>query len=82
MKQEDYIAAIERQQSLIRKLFSSRERRSEVIQEVTEERYRHLIGQFFRPQGEQFRNAHDVDYYIANIDEMYRQMIDNFLRKE
>jgi hypothetical protein len=68
MEQENYIAAIKKQQSLIRRLFSSRNRRSEVIQQLTEERYRHLIGRFFRPQGERFKNIDcDIDYYICGI---------------
>lgn len=68
MKHEDYIAAIKVQQKLIRKLFSSRKRRSEVIDDLTQERYKSLIGQFFRPQGDRFRNANnDVDYYIVAI---------------
>lgn len=68
MKQEEYIAAIRKQQGLIRRLLSNRKRRSEVIEEVTEERYKHLQGRFFRPKGEQFRGVHDdVDYYIADI---------------
>lgn len=48
MTQEDYLAAIKKQQSLIRRLLSSRKRRSEEIQELTEQRYGHLIGRFFR----------------------------------
>ena len=37
MKQEEYLAAIKKQQSLIRKLFANRKRRSEVIDEITSE---------------------------------------------
>lgn len=68
MTQEEYIAAIRKQQSLIRKLFSNRKRRSEVIDEATQERYRHLAGRFFRPRGDEFRNiASDTDYYIVGV---------------
>ena len=68
MKQEEYIAAIRKQQGLIRRLFSNRKRRSEVIEEVTKERYKHLQGRFFRPKGEHFINAaSDVDYYIVGV---------------
>lgn len=48
MKQEEYLAAIKKQQSLIRKLFANRKRRSEVIDELTRERYGHLRGKFFK----------------------------------
>jgi hypothetical protein len=48
MKQEEYLAAIKKQQSLIRKLFANRKRRSEVIDELTKERYDHLRGKFFK----------------------------------
>jgi len=68
MEQENYIAAIKKQQSLIRKLFSSRKRRSEVIQQLTEERYQHIIGRFFRPKGERFKCINsDAYYYICGI---------------
>ena len=48
MKQEEYLAAIKKQQSLIRKLFANRKRRSEVIDELTKQRYEHLRGKFFK----------------------------------
>lgn len=48
MKQEEYLAAVKKQQSLIRKLFANRKRRSEVIDELTKERYDHLRGKFFK----------------------------------
>lgn len=68
MTHEEYNAAIKKQQSLIRKLFSNRRRRSEVIDEVTQERYGHLVGKFFRPQGDHFKgSATDIDYYICGI---------------
>ncbi len=67
MNQDEFVAAIKKQQSLIRKLFSNRKRRSEVIDEVTQERYGHLVGRFFRPQGDHFKGACDVDHYICGI---------------
>lgn len=68
MTQEEYTTAIKKQQMLIRRLFSSRKRRSEIIDKLTQERYKSLVGQFFRPQGDRFRNAADnVDYYIVGI---------------
>lgn len=68
MKQKEYIAAIKKQKSLIRKLFSSRRRRSKVVQELTDERYKHLTGRFFRPSGDKFRNIYDdKDYYICSV---------------
>lgn len=48
MNQQNYLAAIQKQQSLIRKLFVNRKRRSEVIDELTKERYDHLRGKFFK----------------------------------
>ena len=46
MNQQEYEAAIKKQQSLMRKLFANRKRRSEVIQEVVDERWKHLVGKF------------------------------------
>ena len=67
MTQQDYINAIKKQQSLVRKLLSSRKRRSEVIDELTKERYQHLVGRFFRPKGDYFKAAsNDMDYYIIS----------------
>lgn len=68
MTQQEYQSAIKKQQSLIRRLFVSLKRRSEAIDELTQERYRHLIGRFFRPKGDRFRSStHDVDYYIHDV---------------
>lgn len=46
MNQQEYQAAIKKQQSLIRKLFANRKRRNEVIQEIVDERWKHLVGKF------------------------------------
>lgn len=67
MKQEEYLAAINKQQSLIRKLFASRKRRSECIDEITRERYDHLRGKFFKADGERFKRYKGVTYYIAAV---------------
>ena len=67
MKQEEYLAAIKKQQSLIRKLFANRKRRSEVIDEITRERYGHLRGKFFKADGERFKPYKGVTYYIAAV---------------
>ena len=70
MKQEEYLAAIKKQQSLIRKLFASRKRRSECIDEITRERYGHLVGKFFKaPKGDnRFRSVdEDTTLYICGV---------------
>jgi len=67
MKQEEYQAAIKKQQSLIRKLFANRKRRSEVIDELTRERYGHLRGKFFKAYGERFKAYEGVTYFIAAV---------------
>lgn len=70
MKQEEYLAAIKKQQSLIRKLFANRKRRSEVIDELTRERYGHLRGKFFKvPKGDdRFRAVDDGEtLYICGV---------------
>lgn len=64
------MAAIKKQQSLIRKLFASRKRRSECIDEITRERYGHLVGKFFKaPKGDnRFRSVdEDTTLYICGI---------------
>lgn len=67
MKQEEYLAGIKKQQSLIRKLFANRKRRSEVIDELTCERYDHLRGKFFKAGGERFKAYNGVTYFIAAV---------------
>lgn len=70
MKQEEYLAAIKKQQSLIRKLFASRKRRSECIDEITRERYGHLVGKFFKaPNGDSRFHSIDEDttLYICGV---------------
>ena len=67
MKQEEYLAGIKKQQSLIRKLFANRKRRSEVIDELTRERYDHLRGKFFKADGEHFKPYKGVTYFIAAV---------------
>jgi hypothetical protein len=67
MKQEEYLAAIKKQQSLTRKLFANRKRRSEVIDELTRERYGHLRGKFFKADDERFKRYKGVTYYIAAV---------------
>lgn len=67
MKQEEYLSGIKKQQSLIRKLFANRKRRSEVIDEITRERYDHLRGKFFKAGGEYFKRQDGVTYYIAAV---------------
>lgn len=67
MRQEEYLAAIKKQQSLIRKLFANRKRRSEVIDDLTQERYDHLRGKFFKADGERFGVFKGVTFYIAAV---------------
>lgn len=70
MKQEEYLAAIKKQQSLIRKLFANRKRRSECIDEITRERYDHLRGKFFKaPKGDSRFCGVDDDttLYICDV---------------
>jgi hypothetical protein len=67
MKQEEYLAAIKKQQSLIRKLFANRKRRSEVIDELTRERYDHLRGKFFKAGGERFKRYDGVTFFVAAV---------------
>lgn len=67
MKQEEYLAAIKKQQSLIRKLFANRKRRSECIDEITRERYDHLRGKFFKANGEHFKAYKGVTYLITAV---------------
>lgn len=70
MKQEEYLTGIKKQQSLIRKLFTNRKRRSEVIDELTRQRYGHLIGKFFKtPKGDKRFGGVDDDttLYIYDV---------------
>lgn len=47
MNHQEYIKAIEHEQALIRRLFSSKKQRAKVIEKITAERYAHLVGKFF-----------------------------------
>jgi len=47
MTHQEYIKAIEHEQTLIRRLFVCRKKRAEAIENITAERYAHLIGKFF-----------------------------------
>lgn len=47
MNHQEYIKAIEHEQTLIRRLFVCRKKRAETIENITAERYAHLIGKFF-----------------------------------
>lgn len=67
MKQEEFLASIKKQQSLIRKLFASRKRRSECIDEITNDRYGHLVGKFFKADGERFKRYDGVTFFIAAV---------------
>ena len=67
MRQEEYLAAIKKQQSLIRKLFANRRRRSEVIDELTRERYYHLCGKFFKADQEPFYRFKGITFFIAAV---------------
>lgn len=67
MKQEDFLAAVKKQQSLIRKLIANRKRRAEVLDELTQERYEHLRGRFFKADGEPFGGLKGCTLYIAGI---------------
>ena len=67
MKQEDFLSAIKKQQSLIRKLLANRKRRSEVIDELAKERYGHIVGKFFKAGGERFDGCLGRTYLIAAV---------------
>lgn len=67
MRQEEYLAAIKKQQSLIRKMFANHRRRSEVIDELTRERYDHLRGKFFKADQEHFCRFKGVTFFIAAV---------------
>lgn len=62
MNHQEYIKAIEHEQTLIRRLFSSRKQRAKVIEKITTERYAHLIGKFFTKE-----NDPDSIYRINEI---------------
>lgn len=63
MKQGEYLTAIKKQQSLIRKLFANKKRRQECINEITRERYGHLVGKFFKADGKD----NGTTYFIAAV---------------
>lgn len=52
MTHQEYIKAIEQEQTLIRRLFTSRTNRAKRIEKITAERYAHLIGKFFTKENE------------------------------
>jgi hypothetical protein len=52
MNHQEYIKAIDHEQSLIRRLFASRKNRAKKIEKITTERYAHLIGKFFTKEND------------------------------
>lgn len=62
MTHQEYVQAIAKQRSIISRLFKSRESRSKMIQEITEERYANLIGKFFKAD-DRLKNAMQGNYY-------------------
>ena len=62
MNHHEYIKAIGHEQSLIRRLFTSKKRREEKIEKITAERYAHLVGKFFTKE-----NDPDSVYRINEI---------------
>lgn len=62
MDHQEYIKAIEHEQTLIRRLFTSREKRAEAIEKITSERYAHLVGKFFTKE-----NDPDIVYRINEV---------------
>lgn len=52
MKHQEYIKAIKHEQTLIRRLFSSRRQRAKAMEKITGERYAHLIGKFFTKEND------------------------------
>lgn len=73
MEHGNYLTAIKQQQTIIKKLFSSRRHRSEVIGNLTKERYKHLVGRFFRPtrKDKRFNSVmDDTELYICDVTSM------------
>lgn len=70
MTHEEYIQLIHNKQSLIRRLFKSRNDISTEIEKITEDYYKDIIGKFFYVSPEnkyKFRNLNDGYYFIYGI---------------
>ena len=72
MNHQEYLKAIEHEQTLIRRLFVCRKKRAEAIEKITAERYAHLIGKFFTEKK-------DPDI-VWRINEVFTR--ENFLRSD
>ena len=71
MTHEEYCEKIREQQSIINRLFKSRENRSRMIDQITNERYKDIIGRFFKIEHDMsdlFPRAIDGYFYIYAID--------------
>jgi len=67
MTHEEYTKAIEKQQSLINRLFFARKKRSLAIKDIVKERYGELVGKFFKG-GERVRwSSIGGYYYIIDV---------------
>ena len=62
MTHQEYIKAIQKQQSLISSLFNCRKERSKKIDQIVMERYGSLIGKFFKAD-DRMPRAHSGAYY-------------------
>ena len=71
MTQEEYIQAIQKQQSLIRRLFKSRHEISDEIERTTKDYYKDLIGKFFYVSPEdrdtKFKSLSDGYYFVSGV---------------
>ena len=68
LNHNDFLLAVKKQRTLIRRLLSSRKHRSECIDDLVKHRYNCLVGKFFRPKGGFFRSAaSDMLYYVCGV---------------
>lgn len=68
LNHNDFLLAVKKQRTLIRRLLSSRKHRSECIDDLVKHRYNCLVGKFFRPKGGFFLSAaSDMLYYVCGV---------------
>ena len=71
MTHEEYLVKVQEQQSLIRRLLKSRKNRSLMIERLAQERYKNIIGQFFKigqDMEHDFPGVYPGYFYIHGID--------------
>ena len=75
MNHQEYIKAIEHEQTLIRRLFAGRKKRAAAIEKITAKRYVHLIGKFFSKENDP-DSVYCIDKVVTSANYVMSDQVD------